>query len=158
MTRVLALPARKVGKSGHARAWHGSASGRGVRFAVATLRAEGCPVHEILRRARLDAEHLEDPDVRFPHAAVLRFWDEATKATGEASLGLRLGSLVRPAAYDALGYVFRTSASLADGMRRLAQYHRFLDDALRSEVDADPQGCRIAVTTPVRALISKPVA
>jgi len=158
MTRVLAVPARNVGKSGHARSWHGSASGRGLRFAVSTLRAEGYAVHEILRRARLDPAHLEDPDARVPHAAVLRFWEEATRATGEASLGLRLGSMVRPAAFDALGYVFRISACLGDGMRRLAQYYRFLDDALRLAVEADDRECRIVVITPARALLPRPVA
>lgn len=134
------------------------ASGRAVRFAVAALRAEGRAVDAILGRAGLDAAVISDVDARMSHAAVLAFWAEAVKETGNDVLGLQLGGQVRPAAFDALGYVFRTSATLGDGLRRLARYHRFIDDALTIALEADGRWARVVVSGPRATLVSRPVA
>jgi len=148
---------RPAGRSGLARAWHGSASGRGLRFAVSVLREQGYPLLEILQRAGLDAAVVQDPDARLPHAAVVRFWEEAAKVTGDPSLGLHVARRLRPAAFDALGYVFRTSASLGDGLGRLARYHRFVQDALTLVIETGPRGSWIVVRTP-SPLTSRPLA
>jgi AraC-like DNA-binding protein len=133
-------------------------SGRAVRFAVAVLRANGHDVAAILRQAGLDAPLIADVEARMPHAAVLAFWDHAAEATGDELLGLHLGAQVRPAAFDALGYVFRTSATLGEGLRRLAQYHRFIDDALALTVEQEGRWARVAVSGPRATLVSRPVA
>ena len=148
---------KRADRSGPARAWHGSASGRGLRFAAAALQKQGHPLREILERAGLDPAVVKDPDARLPHAAVLRFWEEAVKVTGDASLGLHLAGRLHPAAFDALGYVFRTSASLGDGLGRLARYHRFVEDALTLVIETGPHGSWIVVSTP-SALTSRPLA
>jgi AraC-like DNA-binding protein len=133
-------------------------SGRAVRFAVAVLRAQGHDVAALLRAAELDAAQIADVDARMSHAAVLAFWDQAVRVTGDELLGLHLGAEVRPAAFDALGYVFRTSATLGDGLRRLAQYHRFIDDALTLAVEPQGRWARVVVSGPRSTLVSRPVA
>jgi AraC-like DNA-binding protein len=124
---------------------------------VSALREQGYPLLEILQRAGLDPAVVQDPDARLPHAAVIRFWEEAVKVTGDASLALRLAARLRPAAFDALGYVFRTSASLGEGLGRLARYHRFVQDALTLVIETGPRGSWIVVRTP-SALTSRPLA
>jgi AraC-like DNA-binding protein len=133
-------------------------SGRSVRFAVSVLRSGGHAVEDVLARAGLHRAILEDPEARMSHATVLAFWAEAVKATGDEGLGLHLGQQVRPAAFDALGYVFRTSATLGDGLGRLARYHRFIDEALSLEVEVEGPWARIVVGGPRPTLVSRAVA
>jgi AraC-like DNA-binding protein len=124
---------------------------------VSVLQEQGYPLLEILERAGLAAAVVRDPDARLPHAAVVRFWEEAAEVTGDPWLGLHLARRLRPAAFDALGYVFRTSASLGDGLGRLARYHRFVQDALTLVIETGPRGSWIVVRTP-SPLTSRPLA
>ena len=88
-----------------------------------------------MERIGLDPGLMNDPEARVPHPLVRAFWREAVRETGDAALGLHVAEQVQPAAFDALGYVFRFSRTLGDGLARLARYHRFVDDVLRLAVE-----------------------
>ena len=120
-------------------------SGRGVRFALALLEGRGLPVADLLRRAGLDPAVVADPDARLPHPAVRAFCEAAVKATGDPAFGLHIAEQVRPATFDALGYVFRSSRTLGDGLRRLAVYHRFVADVLTLRIETAGPQARLTV-------------
>jgi AraC-like DNA-binding protein len=148
-------PAKVVDGNGHVtRRAPGASSGRAVRFAAAMLREEGMPVGRILRSAGLDPAVVQDPDARVSPRAIVAFWDAAVKASGDERLGLRVGAAVRPAALDALGYVFRASATLGDGMRRLSLYYRFMSDVLGVRVVPEGRQVRIVATATSPAVVS----
>jgi AraC-like DNA-binding protein len=123
------------------------ASGRVVRFAISVLGAQGRDLGPILKRAGLSPALVADPEARMPHQAVRAFCQEAIKATGDETFGLHIAEQVRPAVFDALGYVFRSSRTLGDGLRRLVQYHRFLDDALTLRIETAGAQARITLDT-----------
>ncbi|HEY8147510.1 MAG TPA: AraC family transcriptional regulator [Vicinamibacteria bacterium] len=112
------------------------ASGSAIRFALSVLRARGWPTERLMERAGLSAL-VSDPEARLPHAGVRAFWREAIRETGDETIGLHVAKQVRPAVFDALGYVFRFSPTLGDGICRLARYHRFVDDVLELVVETD---------------------
>ena len=118
-------------------------SGRAVRFALSVLEAEGHDVRPLLRKAGLAAAVVGDPDARMSHAAVRNFCEEAVRATGDECFGLHIAEQVRPSVFDALGYVFRTSRTLGEGLERLARYHRFVDDLLTLRVETRDTLARI---------------
>src|SRR4051812_42845920 len=89
-------------------------SGRVVRFTISVLSAAGRDLAPLLRRAGLDPATVQDPEARMPHAAVRAFCEEAVQETGDERLGLHIAQQVRPAVFDALGYVFRSSRTLGD--------------------------------------------
>ena len=89
------------------------------------MNAEG-----LMKRVGLDPALIDDPDARLPHPLVRAFWREAIRETGDEAIGLHVAERVQPAVFDALGYVFRFSRTLGDGLARLARYHRFVDDVL----------------------------
>jgi len=120
-------------------------SGRGVRFALSILEAGGLPVDDLLRGAGLDPAVVADPDARLPHPAVRAFSEAAVKATGDPTFGLHVAEKVRPAVFDALGYVFRSSRTLGDGLRRLAVYHRFVADVLTLRIETAGDHARLTV-------------
>jgi len=86
---------------------------------------------------------VSDPEARLPHSRVRAFWREAVRETGDEAIGLHVAERVRPAVFDALGYVFRFSRTLGDGLNRLARYHRFLDDALTLDMETSREEVRI---------------
>src|SRR5262245_11911668 len=88
---------------------------------------------------------MKEPDARLPHSKVRAFWREAVRETGDRALGLHVAEQVRPAAFDALGYVFRFSRTLGDGLQRLARYHRFVDDLLTLTVETTRDEARVCL-------------
>ena len=134
------------------------ASGRAVRFAISVLSAQGRDLSPILKRAGLDPAVVADPEARMSHTAVRAFCDEAVKATGDETFGLHVAEQVRPAVFDALGYVFRSSRTLADGLRRFAQYHRFLDDVLTVKVETAGVQARITFDASESEHLTRPVS
>jgi AraC-like DNA-binding protein len=135
----------------------GSASGHGVRFAAVVLRAKGVSVEALLQHAGLDPGVLQDPDSRVPPRSVVAFLEEAVRQTGDERLGLHMGEAVRPAALDALGYVFRTSATVGDGLQRLAEYYRFLSDVLGLRVVREGRRVRLVAITSSPSFICRPL-
>jgi AraC-like DNA-binding protein len=119
------------------------ASGSALRFTLAFLQGKGVNVEGLMKRVGLDPERIDDPDLRLPHPLVRAFWREAVRETGDEALGLHVAERVQPAVFDALGYVFRFSRTLGDGLTRLARYHRFVDDVLTLAVEPAPHQVRI---------------
>ena len=120
-------------------------SGRGVRFALSILEERGLPVDELLRRSGLDPAVVADPEARLPHTAVRAFGQVAVEITKDPTFGLHVAEQVRPAVFDALGYVFRSSGTLGDGLRRLAVYHRFIGDLLTLGIETAGAHARLTV-------------
>jgi AraC-like DNA-binding protein len=112
---------------------------------VTVLRSKGWPTAGLLKRAGVDAAAVNDPDARLTHSKVRAFWREAVRETGDRALGLHVAEQVRPAAFDALGYVFRFSRTLGDGLDRLARYHRFVDDLLTLVIETTGDEARVCL-------------
>lgn len=123
------------------------ASGRVVRFAISVLGTQGLDLGPILKRTGLTPALVADPEARIPHHAVRAFCEEAVKATGDETFGLHIAEQVRPAVFDALGYVFRSSRTLGEGLHRFVQYHRFLDDVLTLQIETAGTEARITLHT-----------
>jgi AraC-like DNA-binding protein len=121
------------------------ASGRAVHFVVTVLGSKRWPTAGLLKRAGVDATAVNDPDARLPHSRVRALWREAVRETGDRALGLHVAEQVRPAAFDALGYVFRFSRTLGDGFQRLARYHRFVDDLLTLVIETTGDEARVCL-------------
>ena len=119
------------------------ASGSALRFTLTVLQGKGVNIESLMKRLGLDPERIDDPDLRLPHPLVRAFWREAVRETGDEALGLHVAEQVRPAVFDALGYVFRFSRTLGDGLARLARYHRFVDDVLTLAVETTRHHVRI---------------
>ena len=127
----MTLPAKRArARSRNRRPLPAWASGRAIHFALTVLRAKGWKTASLMQRAGLAPTVVNDPEARLPHSSVRAFWREAARETGDQAIGLHVAEQVRPAAFDALGYVFRFSRTLGDGLGRLARYHRFVDDRL----------------------------
>ena len=95
------------------------------------LGALGFDARAVLSRCDLRWEDLEDggEDRRVPVDVLNRFWAAAVAATGDVSIGVRLGALARIESFGVLGTAARASATLGDALLKTARYMKLWNEA-----------------------------
>jgi AraC-like DNA-binding protein len=88
---------------------------------------------------------LTDPDLRVPEASVEAAWRLATTITGDAVIGIHVAESLPRGALDLVEYAFRSSASLAAGLERLARYGRVLSDRVAARTETQGEGLLLLV-------------
>ena len=90
-------------------------------------------------------EHLVDPDLRVPEATAQEAWRLAAAITRDPALGIHLAESLPRGALDLVEYAFRSSASLAIGLGRLARYGRVVSDRVAARMEATGEGLLLLV-------------
>ena len=98
---------------------------------VKTQGYDGAP---ILQLPGIRGRDLKDPDVRVPEEASREAWRLAMSITKDEAIGLHLAQWLPRGSLDLVEYAFRTSATLADGLARLARYGRLINDRLSVQI------------------------
>jgi len=88
---------------------------------------------------------LADPDLRLPEASVEAAWRLGTTMTGDNAIGVHVAGSLRRGALDLVEYAFRSSASLAAGLERLARYGRVLSDRVAARMETQGEGLLLLV-------------
>jgi AraC-like DNA-binding protein len=78
---------------------------------------------------------LTDPDLRVPETSVETAWRLSTTITGDAAVGVHVAESLPRGALDLVEYAFRSSASLAAGLERLARYGRVVSDRVAARME-----------------------
>lgn len=101
---------------------------------VASQGLDAAPIRNI---PALRHRNLEDPDLRVPESAAQEAWYRAARMTGDDALGLHVAESLPRGALDLVEYAFRSSASLAVGLERLARYSRVLSDRVAARTEGN---------------------
>src|SRR5262245_53946678 len=88
---------------------------------------------------------LSDPDARVPEAAAEAAWRLAAELTHDPAIGVQVAEYLPRGALDLVEYAFRSSASLAVALGRLARYGRVLSDRVAARLDARGDGLLLSV-------------
>jgi len=112
----------------------GSVLGWVVPLLAAYVKEQGHDGAPILQLPGIRGRDLSDPDVRVPEAASREAWRLAMAMTADEAIGLHIAQWLPRGALDLVEYAFRTSATLADGLDRLARYGRLINDRLAGHV------------------------
>lgn len=88
---------------------------------------------------------LDDPDARIPEKTAEAAWRMAADLTGDPALGIRVAEALPRGALDLVEYAFRSSASLALGLERLARYSAVMSDRVAARMEATGDGILILV-------------
>src|SRR5262249_26133193 len=88
---------------------------------------------------------LADPDARVPEAAAEAAWRLAATLTQDSSIGVHIAESLPRGALDLVEYAFRSSASLAAALERLARYGRVLSDRVAARLDTHGEGLLLHV-------------
>jgi AraC-like DNA-binding protein len=120
----------------------GSVLGWVVPLLAAYVKEQGHDNEPILHVPGIRGRDLSDPDVRVPEDASREAWRLAMAMTGDEAIGLHVAEWLPRGSLDLVEYAFRTSATLADGIDRLARYGRLVNDRLVGHVLRTGPGVR----------------
>ena len=107
---------------------------------VHTLEGRGLDGAEMARVAGIPDDTLASADRRVPARASVRFWERAVEATGDPVLGLAVARQVRPATFHVLSQAVLASATLRDGLERIAAYGTMVADHAALGTVRDDEG------------------
>jgi AraC-like DNA-binding protein len=121
-----------------------SASGGITRLACARLRERGKDVAEILSRAGLTVEAVDDPATRLEAKAQIEVLDLAAAALGDDLLGLHLARSFDLREIGLGYYVMASSEELAGALHDAERYSRIVNEGVSLRCTLG-QGARIAI-------------
>jgi AraC-like DNA-binding protein len=116
-------------------------SGTLVRLAYQGLVNLGVDADEVLRRSGLDPNQLYQANLRTRFSAQPRFWKAAIELSGDPCIGLHLGEKMPVYKGQILEYLFLSSETFGDGLRRVVNYQRLISDALHGQLTEHPSPC-----------------
>lgn len=105
-----------------------------IRMVFPALSSLGLDVERIFERCGIDPELLDDHQARTPHIAQRLFWQVLEEESGDALIGLRLAKHVPVYHGQVLSYLFLSSPSFGEALRRTLKYRRLITDALDFEM------------------------
>jgi AraC-like DNA-binding protein len=107
------------------------------------LAAEGLDVATLFAAAKIDAAELDKPSARVATEKVSHLWELSLEKSRNPALSLAQHQVVRPAAFDVVGYTMMTCADLRGAFERLIRYMLILSDALTMTMREEPGGWRL---------------
>lgn len=84
-----------------------------------------------------------DPQLRRDNSTQARFWRAAELSSGDPDIGLHVGDLMPPFRGQVLEYLFLSSPTFGDGLRRARRYNRLLTDVFQLEIQVDGEVARL---------------
>jgi len=88
----------------------------------------------LFRQAKIHFDQLQDPNARYPLAAVHRLWSLAAEATRDPCFGLDVGQSWHPTSFHALGYSALACATLREALAYLARYCWIVSNGARLDL------------------------
>lgn len=122
-------------------------SGVMIQLAYQAMLSMGVDVGKILPRLGVTHELLEKRNFRTPHEAQLLFWRVLEEATNDVDVGLHLGEHMPLYKGQVLQYLFLSSPTFGDGLKRALNYQRLLSDASHASVELEDGYAYIAVSS-----------
>lgn len=101
-----------------------------VKLAFQGMCALGIDATTVIERAGIGKEQLYDSQLRTPHSAQNLFWQAAEDVSGDTDIGLHLGKHMPLLKGQVIEYLFFSSPTLGDGIRRMLNYQRLISDAI----------------------------
>jgi AraC-like DNA-binding protein len=87
----------------------------------------------IFSRLGVDEAYVYTEHLRTPHSAQLYFWQVVEDVSGDEDVGLHLGQLLPAYNGQVLEYLFLSSPTFGEGLRRAQNYQRLLSDAAKTD-------------------------
>lgn len=109
-------------------------SGVLLRMAYAAMQNAGVDADAVLAKVGLDKSILDQPELRTPHDAQEWFWQAMEEVSGDPHIGLHLGPHMPVFKGQVLEYLFLSSPTFGEGLKRALNYQRLLSDAANAEL------------------------
>lgn len=119
-----------------------------MRLMNQAMQDMGVDVASIYRKCGITAAHLTDTQLRTPHDANVVFWNAAEEVTQDPHVGLHFGENMPVFKGQVLEYLFLSSPTFGEGLKRALNYQRLLSDAASGHMEiGETEACLVAETT-----------
>lgn len=115
-----------------------------LRMVYQAMLGAGVDAEAVLKRLGMVASQLDDTSLRTPHAGHMLFWRAVEEVTGDHNPGLLVGAHIPVFRGQVLEYLFLSSPTFGDGLKRAQKYQRLLSDAVESRLELTPTSCYLA--------------
>jgi AraC-like DNA-binding protein len=116
-----------------------------LRLFTEALAGLGVDWESVLIRCDIDPAELDDPEARIPQDHFHRVWITARECTGDPCIGLHAGERIHAHAVNLISYLMLSSATLGDGLKRVARFQRVLTEQPWIAIDDSGAVVRIRV-------------
>ena len=118
-----------------------------LRLIYEAMKKKGIDTDAIFNRLGVDESYVFADQLRTPHSAQLYFWQVVEDVSGDPAIGLHLGQLLPAYKGQVLEYLFLSSPTFGEGLRRAQNYQRLLSDAANTDffIDGD-EACMVLDT------------
>lgn len=107
---------------------------------VRAAQARGVRTEDLLERAGLTMEFLEDLDARIPGPTVLALWNALRERTADPLLQLAAPATLPFGAYRIIDYLVAASGTVGEGIDRFARFFGLIADAVAPCIEPDREG------------------
>ena len=110
------------------------------RLVYQAMRRAGLPTEQILAQAGVAIAQVE-ASARTPLYSQVMFWHAAESVTQDSAVGLHLGEHLPLYRGQVIEYLFMSSGSFGDGLRRALAYQRLVSDVLNAKLVMEGDQC-----------------
>ena len=104
-----------------------------LRLIYEAMKKKGIDTNAIFSRLGVDENYVYTEQLRTPHSAQMYFWQAVEDVSGDPDVGLHLGQLLPVYKGQVLEYLFLSSPTFGEGLRRAQNYQRLLSDAANTD-------------------------
>lgn len=115
-----------------------------LRMIYQAMQGAGVDAEAVLNRLGMAASQLDDASLRTPHTGHRLFWQAVQDVSGERHCGLHLAPHIPVFRGQVLEYLFMSSPTFGDGLKRSQKYQRLLSDAVDSRLELTATDCYLA--------------
>lgn len=115
-----------------------------LRLIYQAMQRAGIDAEAVLNRLGMAAGQLDDAGLRTPHAGHHLFWRAVAEVSGDPHCSLRLAEHVPVFRGQVLDYLFLSSPTFGDGLKRAQKYQRLISDAVESRLELTSSECYLA--------------
>ncbi|WP_172439022.1 AraC family transcriptional regulator [Porphyrobacter sp. TH134] len=108
-----------------------------LRSMMLPLAEQNCDPGQLIADCGIARALVDDPEGRVPLENYLKLLNLAAERAGDPLLGIRLARAAGPETLGAIGFLFLSSATLADAMRNLVHFLDLLQDVTRVRFEHD---------------------
>lgn len=108
-----------------------------LRLAYQALLNAKIPVERVLAKAGVSLAQVDEGSARTPFEAQKAFWAAAQEVAGDPHIGLHLGEHMPVYRGQVIEYLFSSSPTFGEGLKRALAYQRLVSDAITSRLVID---------------------
>lgn len=124
----------------------GRDSGRLFLLAHHALLSAGIDTAAVYRRCGFTPDDIAGADSRIPHDRQAVFWEAVEAVAGDPDVGVRIAPHLPPYGGDILSYLFLSSRTFGDGLRRAIVYQRLISDIWQMQIERTGDAAVVALT------------